>query len=65
MLTVPLVLNCSALWKPSIVLQMPLSRAEIQKRYREKKKRLEGEKFLKAERERKQKYYVPVENMSS
>lgn len=43
---------------------MPLSRAEIQKRYREKKKRTEGEKYLKAERERKKKYYIPVENLS-
>lgn len=43
---------------------MPLSRAEIQKRYRQKKKRFEGEKFLKAERERKQKYNVNVENLS-
>ena len=43
---------------------MPLSRAEIQRRYREKKKSQDGEKYLKEERERKKKYYVPVANLS-
>ena len=39
---------------------MPLSHAEIQKRYRERKKREEGERYLARERVR-QKHYIPVE----
>ena len=40
---------------------MPLSRAEIQKRYRERKKREEGERYLARERVRQKKNYIPVE----
>ena len=43
---------------------MPLSRVEIQRRHREKKKRLMGEDYLRAERERKRKYYIPVDELS-
>ena len=40
---------------------MPLSRAEIQKRYREKKKATEGEAYLAREQARQKRNYVPVE----
>ena len=40
---------------------MPLSRAEIQKRYREKKKATEGEAYLARERARQTINYVPAD----
>ena len=42
---------------------MPMSRAEIQKRYREKKKKESG-KFMRNEGERKRKAYIPVSMLS-
>ena len=42
---------------------MPMSRAEIQKRYREKKRKESG-KFMRNERERKRKAYIPVSMLS-
>ncbi|KAH3808916.1 hypothetical protein DPMN_137276 [Dreissena polymorpha] len=42
---------------------MPLSRAEIQKRYRENKKKESGS-YAKKERERKRKSYIPVALLS-
>ncbi|KAH3782720.1 hypothetical protein DPMN_160639 [Dreissena polymorpha] len=42
---------------------MPLSRAEIQRRYRERKKKESGS-FLKKDKERKRKNYVPVSMLS-
>jgi hypothetical protein len=42
---------------------MPLSRAEIQRSYRERKKAKEGEVYL--ARERTMKYYVPSRELSS
>lgn len=44
---------------------MPLSRAEIQKRYRERKKLEEGRGYLEKESRRQRKYYVPVANLST
>ena len=41
--------------------KMPLSRAEIQKRYREKKKATEGEAYLARERARQKSNYVPAD----
>lgn len=43
---------------------MVLSRAEIQKRYRERKKVKEGEQFLAKERARQKKYFVPIASLS-
>lgn len=45
-------------------VKMVLSRAEIQKRYRERKKVKEGEKFLAKERARQKKYFVPIASLS-
>lgn len=44
---------------------MPLSRAEIQKGYRERKKAKEGESYLRKERTRRMKYYVPSAELST
>ena len=44
---------------------MPLSRAEIQKRYREKKKATEGEAYLARERARQKRNYIPTEMLNS
>ena len=43
---------------------MPLSRAEIQKNYRERKKLKEGDKYLAKERARQKRNYVPVSSLS-
>jgi len=43
---------------------MPLSRAEIQKRYRERKKREEGDAYLARERARQKVNYIPVSELS-
>jgi hypothetical protein len=43
---------------------MALSRAEIQQRYREKKKRTDAN-YKQRERERKRKAYTPVEELNS
>ena len=43
---------------------MPLSRAEIQKRYRERKKQQEGERYLARERVRQKKNYIPAEMLT-
>lgn len=45
-------------------VQMALSRAEIQQRYREKKKRTDAN-YKQRERERKRKAYTPVEELNS
>ena len=45
-------------------VKMVLSRAEIQKQYRERKKVKEGEKFLAKERARQKKYFVPIASLS-
>jgi hypothetical protein len=44
---------------------MLLTRAEIQKRYREKKKATEGEAYLARERARQKRNYIPVEMLTS
>lgn len=44
---------------------MPLSRAEIQRNYRERKKRAEGEDYLAKERARQKRNYVPISSLSS
>ena len=44
---------------------MVKSRAEIQRDYRERKKRIEGESYKKRERERRQKYYVKTSELST
>lgn len=44
---------------------MPLSRAEIQRAYRERKKAKEGENYLRKERTRRMKYYVPAAELST
>ena len=43
---------------------MPLSRAEIQKAYRERKKATEGANYLRKERKRRMKYYVPSADLT-
>lgn len=49
----------------NVCFRMPLSRAEIQKRYRERKKSVEGEKYLEKERARQLKYYKPVAKLTN
>ena len=44
---------------------MPRSRAEIQRAYRERKKAKEGENYLRKERTRRMKYYVPAAELST
>ena len=44
----------------NICFRMPLSRAEVQRCYRERKKNREGEDYLAKERKRQQKYYTSV-----
>ena len=43
--------------------QIPLSKAERQRQYRERKKLKEGGNYLEKERERKRKYYVPAKDL--
>ena len=43
---------------------MPFSRAEIQKAYRERKKATEGKHYLRKERRRRMKYYVPSADLT-
>lgn len=45
---------------------MVLDKAEIRRRYRERKKQktMYGERYMKKERETKRKYYVPVTELS-
>lgn len=44
---------------------MTKTRAEIQKAYRERKKAKEGEDYLRKERERRMKYYIPSSELSN
>ena len=48
----------------NVCFRMPLSRAEVQRRYRERKKKREGEDYLAKERKRQQKYYTSVSQLS-